>query len=121
MPGTQHLLCDSQGRSRRAITTGSPRPAGTLFPWERLILSDPDYFFESCLLLGGGKKRLDDFDADQLEAYRTAWRDPKTVRDVRRSPAAASLDFALDEGDLGRKVPTPRLSRWRGGRHGAGL
>lgn len=76
---------------------------------ERLILSDPDYFFESCLL-GWGGARLSDFDAGQLSAYRTAWRDPETVRamcdDYR---AAASLDVALDEGDLGRKVPHPAL------------
>ncbi len=78
------------------------------FP-ERLILSDPDYFFESCLL-GWGGARLSDFDAGQLEAYRTAWRDPETVRAMCNDyRAAARLDYALDEGDLGRKVPHPAL------------
>ena len=105
---THHLLCDLTRQVAASyyhwFFLAQPEP----FP-ERLILSDPDYFFESCLL-GWGGARLSDFDADQLEAYRTAWRDPKTVRamcdDYR---AAASLDFALDEGDLGRKVPHPSL------------
>lgn len=105
---THHLLCDLTRQVAASyyhwFFLAQPEP----FP-ERLILSDPDYFFESCLL-GWGGARLDDFDAGQLDAYRAAWRDPDTVRamcdDYR---AAASLDFALDEGDLGRKVPHPSL------------
>lgn len=76
---------------------------------ERLILSDPDYYFETCLL-GWGGARLEDFAPDQLAAYRAAWRDPATVRamcdDYR---AALTLDHALDAADLGREVPHPAL------------
>lgn len=76
---------------------------------ERLILSDPDFYFESCLL-GWGASQLQDFDPGQMAAYRAAWRDPETVRamcdDYR---AALKLDFALDAADLGRKVPHPAL------------
>ncbi len=76
---------------------------------ERMILSDPDYFFQTCLL-GWGGARLEDFDADQLAAYRAAWRDPETVRamcdDYR---AALRLDYALDDADRGRKLPHPAL------------
>ena len=105
---THHLLHDL---SRKVAASyyhwfflAQPEP----FP-ERLILSDPDYFYETCLL-GWGGARLEDFDAGQLAAYRKAWRDPETVRamcdDYR---AALTLDYALDEGDLGRKVPHPSL------------
>jgi len=78
------------------------------FP-ERLIASDPDYFFESCLLGWGGAK-LSDFAPDHLAAYRGAWRDPATIfgmcQDYR---AALTHDLALDTDDLGRKVTCPAL------------
>ncbi|SPH17437.1 Haloacetate dehalogenase H-1 [Defluviimonas aquaemixtae] len=78
------------------------------FP-ETLILADPDYFFESCLLGWGGAK-LSDFDAGQLAAYREAWRDPATVGamcdDYR---AALRIDFDLDAADLGCRVDAPSL------------
>jgi haloacetate dehalogenase len=105
---THHLLSQIE----RNVATGyyhwfflaqpSPLP-------ERLILSDPDFYFESCLL-GWGASRLEDFSASQIAAYRAAWRDPETVRamcdDYR---AALQFDFALDAADLGRKVPHPAL------------
>ena len=78
------------------------------FP-EDMILADPDRFYQSCLL-GWGGARLDDFDADQLAAYRAAWRDPATVGamcdDYR---AALRYDFDLDAADLGRRVACPAL------------
>lgn len=76
---------------------------------EAMILADPDRFFEACLL-GWGGARLDDFDADQLAAYRAAWHDPATVGamcdDYR---AALRYDFDLDAADLGRRVACPAL------------
>lgn len=79
-----------------------PKP----FP-ETLILADPDYFFESCLL-GWGGARLSDFAVDQLAAYREAWRDPDTVGamcdDYR---AALKHDFAMDRDEAGRTLTLP--------------
>ena len=78
------------------------------FP-ETLIGHDPDAYFESCLL-GWGGAALEDFDADQLTAYRAAWRDPDTIRamcdDYR---AALSHDFDDDAADLGARIPCPAL------------
>ncbi|WGW04357.1 alpha/beta fold hydrolase [Tropicibacter oceani] len=78
------------------------------FP-ERMIGADPDHFYESCLL-GWGAAQLSDFDPSQLQAYRSAWRDPETIRamcdDYR---AAIEVDFALDAADLGRQVQCPAL------------
>lgn len=78
------------------------------FP-ERLILADPDYFHEACLL-GWGAAKLDDFAPDQLASYRKAWRNPETVRcmcnDYR---AAIAVDFAHDAADLSRRVRCPSL------------
>lgn len=78
------------------------------FP-ERLIASDPDYFFESCLL-GWGGARLSDFAPAHLEAYRAAWRDPETIfgmcQDYR---AALTHDLEADAQDLGRQVTCPSL------------
>jgi len=105
---THHLLSELTRQVAAAyyhwFFLAQPEP----FP-ERLILSDPDYFFESCLL-GWGGAQLGDFDADQLAAYRAAWRDPATVRamcdDYR---AAFTMDFAMDAADLGRMVAHPSL------------
>jgi haloacetate dehalogenase len=105
---THHLLTDLTRQVAASyyhwFFLAQPEP----FP-ERLILSDPDYFFETCLL-GWGGARLEDFDPAQLAAYRAAWRNPETVRamcdDYR---AALRLDYAQDEADLGRKVPHPAL------------
>lgn len=76
---------------------------------ERLIGADPDFFYETCLV-GWGAAKLADFDPDQLAAYRRAWRDPAMIHasssDYR---AAARIDLAHDEADLGRTVGCPAL------------
>ncbi len=105
---THHLLDDLHRKVAAAyyhwFFLAQPAP----FP-EKLILPDPDFFYESCLL-GWGGALLSDFDADQLAAYREAWRDPATVGamcdDYR---AALTLDFDLDAADLGRRVTVPSL------------
>lgn len=78
------------------------------FP-ETLIGHDPDSFFETCLL-GWGKSKLSDFDADQLAAYRAAWRDPDMIRgscaDYR---AAATIDSEHDEADQQPRITCPAL------------
>ncbi len=86
------------------------------FP-ETLIGADPDYFFESCLL-GWGAARLSDFAPDQLDAYRSSWRDPATVRAMCHDyRAAIDHDLPLDEADLHRRVTARTLIAW--GRDGA--
>lgn len=78
------------------------------FP-EAMILADPDRFYESCLV-GWGGGRLSDFAADQLAAYRAAWRDPATVGAMCDDYRAALVhDFDLDAADLGRRVDCPAL------------
>ncbi|QGX98653.1 alpha/beta hydrolase [Roseovarius faecimaris] len=83
------------------------------FP-ETLIGHDPDAYFQSCLL-GWGGATLSDFDADQLAAYRTAWRDPETIRamcdDYR---AALAHDFNDDAADLGARIACPTLILYGG-------
>jgi haloacetate dehalogenase len=78
------------------------------FP-ERLIASDPDYFYETCLV-GWGAAQLKDFDPEQLADYRAAWRTHEMIQgscgDYR---AAASLDLAMDTSDLARQVQVPSL------------
>lgn len=86
------------------------------FP-ERLIGSDPDFYFETSLT-GWGAATLADFDPDQLAAYRAAWRDPETIHamcdDYR---AAIEVDLAHDEADRDRRVTCPTLVAW--GKDGA--
>jgi haloacetate dehalogenase len=81
------------------------------FP-ERLIGHDPDFFYETCLV-GWGKVALSDFDPDQLDAYRRAWRDPAAIHgstsDYR---AALTVDVAHDAADLDRRVECPMLAFW---------
>jgi haloacetate dehalogenase len=78
------------------------------FP-ERLIEANPDYFYETCLL-GWGKAKLEDFDADQLADYRRCWRKPSMIQgscgDYR---AAASIDLEIDAADIDRQVTAPSL------------
>lgn len=78
------------------------------FP-ERMIGADPDHFFETCLL-GWGAARLADFDADQMAAYRAAWRDPANIagacNDYR---AALAVDLADDRADLDARIVAPAL------------
>lgn len=104
-----HLLLDQLTRQvARAyyhwFFLAQPAP----FP-ERMIETDPDHYFESCLL-GWGAAKLEDFDPALLECYRTAWRDPDTVRGMCNDyRAALDVDFALDDADLDRVIDTPAL------------
>ncbi|MGX9350040.1 alpha/beta fold hydrolase [Shimia sp. W99] len=108
---THHLLADLRRDVARAyyhwFFLAQPGP----FP-ENLILSNPDRYYETCLT-GWGHAALSDFDADQLAAYRAAWRDPDTTRamcdDYR---ATLDLDFELDAADLDRQVSCPALVLW---------
>lgn len=78
------------------------------FP-EDLIGTNPDYFFETCLL-GWGNAKISDFDIGQIAAYRSAWRDPDTITgmcdDYR---AALTADLADDSADLGAQIQAPAL------------
>ena len=79
---------------------------------EKLIEASPDHFYEG-FLSTLGNMHLGDFDQAQLEAYRCAWRDPDFIRascaDYRMT---ASIDCALDQQDLMRKVDCPSLVLW---------
>ncbi|MEM6308927.1 MAG: alpha/beta hydrolase [Pseudomonadota bacterium] len=78
------------------------------FP-ETLIMADPDFYFESCLLGWGGAK-LTDFNQGALNAYRTAWSDPDTIRGMCNDYRAALFhDFADDQMDLDKRVHCPAL------------
>ncbi|WP_338469265.1 alpha/beta hydrolase [Roseobacter fucihabitans] len=78
------------------------------FP-EAMIGHDPDRYFESCLL-GWGAAELSDFAPQALAAYRTAWRDPETIRGMCADyRAALHYDFELDAADLARRVSCPAL------------
>lgn len=78
------------------------------FP-ETMIGYDPDTFYTSCLT-GWGSTKLEEYDPDALEAYRTAWRDADTIRGMCEDyRAALELDFALDTADLDRKLTMPAL------------
>ena len=78
------------------------------FP-ETMIGHDPDAYFERCLL-GFGKATLSDFEPDMLAAYRTAWRDPDSIRAICHDyRAAIEIDFTHDAKDLQRKVDVPAL------------
>lgn len=78
------------------------------FP-ERLIGSDPDFFYENSLL-GWGAAKIGDFDPEMLAEYRRAWRTPAMIHgscsDYR---AAVSIDLEHDRLDLGAKVDCPVL------------
>ncbi|MGJ8626747.1 MAG: alpha/beta fold hydrolase [Sulfitobacter sp.] len=81
------------------------------FP-ETMIGHDPDAYFESCLF-GWGAARLSDFAPEALSAYRTAWRDPDTIRGMCTDyRAALAFDFDHDAADLDRRVTCPALVMW---------
>lgn len=76
------------------------------FP-DRMIGADPDAYYESCLL-GWGGARLDDFDQEQLSAYRAAWHDPDTIRGMCNDyRATLSYDMADDEDDADARIACP--------------
>ena len=78
------------------------------FP-ETLIGNDPDFYYSNCLL-GWGGASLKDLNQGQLDAYRTAWRRPETIRamcdDYR---ATLAFDGRHDAIDLGKKLQCPTL------------
>ncbi|MBN3785610.1 alpha/beta hydrolase [Burkholderia sp. Ac-20353] len=78
------------------------------FP-ERIIQSDPDFFFETCLF-GWGAADPKDFDAEQLAAYRNSWRDAATIagycNDYR---AALAVDLQDDLADQRQVISAPAL------------
>lgn len=83
------------------------------FP-ETLIGYDPDAYFNSCLL-GWGGASLDDFDASQIAAYRTAWNDPDTIRGMCNDyRAALDHDFNDDAADLKARITCPTLVLYGG-------
>jgi haloacetate dehalogenase len=92
-------------------TTGGSGPLPEPFP-ERLIGSDPDFFYETCLT-GWGATRIEDFDRDMLADYRRCWRDPAMIHgscsDYR---AAASIDLVHDAADIEKRVECPTLAFW---------
>ena len=108
---TRHLLEHfdlALGRSYWHWTfLAQPEP----FP-ERMIAADPDAFFQTCLL-GWGAARLADFDADQLAAYRAAWRRPEVIAGkCRDHRAALTADLADDRADAGARIAAPVLVLW---------
>lgn len=81
------------------------------FP-ENMIAADPDTFYQASLQAWGATK-LSAFDNAALEAYRTAWRDPDTIRGMCEDyRAALELDFDLDAADLDKRVTCPALVMW---------
>ena len=81
------------------------------FP-EKLIATDPDYFFQNNLTAWGASS-LSEYRMDQLQAYRTAWRDPQCIRAMCDDYRATSdFDFSMDEVDLPRRISVPALVVW---------
>jgi len=80
---------------------------------ERMLAADPDAYLDTALAsMAGGLERIDPL---ALDAYRTAFRDPRVrhamCEDYR---AAASEDLEHDASDLaaGRKLTCPVLILW---------
>lgn len=105
---TEHLLTNMTTEIAKAyyhwLFLAQPHP----FP-ETMIGHDPDAYFERCLL-GFGKASLSDFDADLLEIYRAAWRDPDCIRAMCHDyRAAIEVDWGHDLADLNRSITCPAL------------
>src|SRR6056297_1940724 len=105
---THTLLADLRADVARAyyhwFFLAQPAP----FP-ETMIGHDPDAYFASCLL-GWGGSQLEDFAPEQLAAYRTAWRDPDTIRGMCNDyRATLAHDFADDSADLNQRIACPVL------------
>lgn len=76
---------------------------------DTMIGHDPDAFYNACLM-GWGKTEAEDFAPDALAAYRTAWREPDTIRGMCEDyRAALEIDFDLDAADLDRRIEVPAL------------
>lgn len=71
----------------------------------RMIGADPDMFFEACLE-SWGKTQLSSFDPDQLNAYRTAWRDPAMIAASCGDYRAGALVDPVHDGE----VPQRKIS-----------
>jgi haloacetate dehalogenase len=78
----------------------------------RLIGTDPDFFYETCLL-GWGAARISDFDPELLTDYRRCWRNPDMIHgscsDYR---AAATIDLEHDTADINRVLECPTLAMY---------
>ncbi len=103
---TDHLLKTFSFPVSKAYFHWSLLAQPAPFP-ERMIGADPDYFFETCLG-GWGGATLDQF--PQIEAYRSAWRDPTTIAGMTNDyRAAVTIDQAHDRQDRGRVLHCPSL------------
>jgi haloacetate dehalogenase len=78
---------------------------------ERLIGADPEYYLRQ--KLGQWGRTADAFAPEAMAEYLRCFRDPATIHatceDYR---AAAGIDLAHDEADLGRRVECPLLALW---------
>ena len=87
------------------LATAAPLP-------ETLIGADPDFFFASCFQ-SWGATTLDALDAEQVAAYRHAWRRPEyihaTCQDYR---ATMTVDLAIDSADAQARIGCPALVAW---------
>lgn len=105
---THTLLTDLRWRVAKSyyhwFFLAQPAP----FP-ETMIGHDPDAYFDACLL-GWGGARLEDFDPGQYEAYRSAWRDPETIRGMCNDyRATLKQDIEDDSADAWVRVTCPTL------------
>ena len=82
---------------------------------ETLISAASQFYIDAKLASWTGDQSLKCFDAQALDAYRAAFRDPArvhaTCEDYR---AGATIDRALDEADraAGRRIAAPLLALW---------
>ena len=105
---TQHLLSQLPHRAARSYYHWFFLAQNAPFP-ETFIAHDPDLYFETSLA-GWGANGLQAFDPHALNAYRTAWRLPSTIRTMCNDyRAAIDVDLALDTKDLHRTIDTPSL------------
>lgn len=79
---------------------------------EKMIGADPDYYLTETLRRWS--RDFSAFEPAALEAYKSAFRDPETIRatcdDYR---AGASVDFEIDAADFGRRmIAAPMLALW---------
>jgi haloacetate dehalogenase len=74
------------------------------------VASDPDYFYETCLV-GWGAASLADFDPEMLASYGRTWRDPAAIHgSCSDHRAAGSVDLQHDSADLEVLVRAPTLA-----------
>lgn len=76
---------------------------------ETMIAADPDFYFESCLT-GWGTGQEPPFEPEALASYRNSWRNKETIRTMCEDyRAGVTLDFDIDQSDLGKTVTCPAL------------